>query len=322
MSRTLRSALALVAFVATVRFAGAQTTAPARTAIVVAPTTPVTMVAFYYALNQKMFEQAGLDVTVQPATSGAASLTGVVAGATQIGWSNLLTLSIARSKGVPIQLIAPASIHVTVPADRWDPDGTVIVAPDSAVKTAQDLEGRTVAVSSLADLYGLSMNAWLEKAGADPAKVKFVEIPQPAMLAAVLEKRVDAATLAMPFQLAAQAAGARSIGNQFDAIGANWLTGAWVAAEPWLAQHRDAAIQFARVLRTAAAYTNSHQDQLAPTIASFTKLPEDTVRKMPAVQIPLSLRPAALQPIINVGVKYHAIAAPFNAQDFIYPGVP
>ena len=300
--------------------AGAQATG--RTSIVVAPTTPVTMVAFYYALNQKMFEQAGLDVTVQAAPSGAASLTSVVAGATQIGWSNLLTLSIAHAKGVPIGVIAPASLHVTVPADQWDPDGTIIVAGDSPVKTAKDLEGRIVAVSSLTDLYAISMSAWLEKAGVDPSKVKFVEIPQPAMLAAVTERRVDAATLAMPFQLAARTAGARSIGNQFDAIGANWITGAWVAAEPWLSQHRDAAIQFARVMRASAAYTNAHYDQLAPTIAAFTKMPEDLVRKMPHVQIPLSLRAAELQPIVNVGTKYHVIPAPFNAQDFIFPGVP
>jgi NitT/TauT family transport system substrate-binding protein len=322
----MRRSEALVALVGAALLASAdrsaaQSTRP-RTAIVVSPITVIGMVNLYYAVNTGMFERAGLDVTVVPAASGAAGLTSVVGGAAQISFANVLTLSIAHAKGIPVRLLAPGGQHTAAPAGQWDVDGTGLVAPDSPVRTPKDLEGRVVAVASLGDLFAVAVHAWLENAGADVNKVKFVELPPAAMLAALLDKRVDASTLGMPFQTAAKAAGARSIGNQFDAIGRSSLTGAWFANASWVEQHHDAAVQFATVMRNAAEYTNTHPDQMIATMAGFTKLPEDTVRTMPRQQIPLGLQTSGIQPIIDAAAKYHVIPAPFNARDFMVAGVP
>jgi hypothetical protein len=43
---------------------------------------------------------------------------------------------------------------------------------------------------------------------------------------------------------------------------------------------------------------------------------------MPRQQIPLSLLPSGIQPIIDAAARYHVIPAPFSARDFMVAGVP
>lgn len=276
------------------------------------------MVALYYGVQQGIFERAGLDVTVQPAATGAAAMTAVVGGAVNIGYTNTLALTIARAKGIPVLLLSPGAQYNTNV-----PHAVLIVAADATLKTAKDLEGRTVAVAGLHDLLGVSVVAWLEKAGIDSGKVKFVELTLGTMLSALQSKRVDAAVSYEPFLSAATGSGAAKVfAKPYDAIGPAFLTGAWFALEPWIAQHRDAVLRFAALLGQTAQYADNHYDELVPLIASYSKLPPETLRKMVKVNVPPTLTAAMLQPVIETAAKYREIPASFRAQEMILPGVP
>jgi ABC-type nitrate/sulfonate/bicarbonate transport system substrate-binding protein len=99
-------------------------------------------------------------------------MTAVVADAAQIGFSNVLALSIAHQRQIPVQLLAPG-----VEYDSNAPNVALLVARDSQITTAKQCENAVVAVTGLHDLLALATEAWLAKSGVDPGKVKFVEIP-------------------------------------------------------------------------------------------------------------------------------------------------
>lgn len=295
--------------------ASAQTT---RTSIVLAPIASTDMAEAFYAVQSGMFERAGLDVTIVQAPTGAAAVTSVLGGAAQIGYTNSLGATIAHGKGIPIVLLAPGALYRTA-----IPHAVLLVPADSALKTPRDLEGRTVAVAGLHDLLGISVVTWLDKNGIDPGKVKFVEMPPATMQAALEAKRIDAAASYEPFLSAATRAGsARVFAKPYDAIGLSFLTGAWFALAPWVNEHKAAAITFARVLDQSSQYVNGHYDELTPLIASFTKLPPETLRSMVKLYTPPGLTAAALQPVVDVAARAHEIPASFPAGDMILTGVP
>lgn len=283
---------------------------------VVVPTTAETL-PFYYAMQQGLFEKAGLSITVTTASSGSMATAAVVGGAAQAGSSNVLSEIQAHAKGIPIVLLAPAGEY-----DPALPNNEIFVTAASPIKAPKDLEGRTMAVASLHDLLALSTHAWLDKEGVDAAKIRFVELAPAEMVTALMSGRVDVIHVYEPFRGAAERAGARVLVAPYTAIGRDFLFSVWFANATWASEHKDAALAFARVMHDAAVYTNAHYDDLIPLVSSYTKMSPDDLRATRRVKVATSLRPALIQPVIEAAAKYHEIAAPFPAQEMIFPGAP
>lgn len=298
------------------RLGPAQTTA--LMPLTVAPILSSDQVAFFYALQQGLFKNAGLDVTVQQAASGSAALTSVVAGAAQIGYSNPLSLVVAYSKNIPVELVSPGQQY-----DSNNAHAKLLVAANSPIANAKDLEGHIVAITGLHDLLALAIAAYMTAGGADSTKVKYVEMPGSAMLAALQAQRVDAILIYEPFMSSAESTGTtRLLAKPLDAISPNFAAGAWFTFGPWAKTHRDVIARFTRVMSQASQYSNTHYDDLVPTIAGYSKMPVETLKKLVRFKIPPSLAASAFQPVIDVAAHYHEIAAPFRAQEMMPSSQP
>lgn len=295
--------------------AGAQT--PARVPITVLLTTTADSIPFYYAQQQGMFERAGLDVTATIVTSGSVASAAVIGGSAQIGSSNIFTVMQAHQRGIPLVLIAAAGQH-----DPSSPNSELFVHRESAVRTAKDLEDKTVAVVSLHDLQTLSTRALIEATGGDSTKVKFLEIPQSAMLEALSQKRVDGIVAYEPFRTADEASGVvRSLGAPFSAISRDMIYTAWIAMAPWVSQNRPIASRFVGVIRQATEYTNAHYFELIPLLAQVTKLPVETLQKSHRIKDAMILNPAWIQPVIDAAAKFKELTSGFPASEIIASGL-
>jgi NitT/TauT family transport system substrate-binding protein len=309
--------IALVLFLAMLLppAAGAQT---ARTAITISAVAPTDTLPFYYAIREGLFEKAGFDLTVIPSTSGATSILAVSGGAAQFGYGNAVSVTQAFLKGLPIQIAFPGGAY-----DTNAPNAQIAVAADSPVRTAKELEGKTLSVTGLHDLLSLGARAWLDKNGVDTANVKFVEIAPAAMAAALTQKRIDAAVMYEPFLSAALAGGTvRTIGKPYDAIAPHFMPSVWFGNTTWMTEHREATMRLAQVMFQAQAYTNAHYEELIPLIADFSKLSPETLRKTPVVKVFPTLQPPMLQPLLDTAVKYKELSRPVRAQELFFPGVP
>lgn len=312
MKRT--TALGLIgAAAAAPQLAGAQTAATIKAAGVAEESaTPV-----LWGIQSGAFRRAGLDVSLEAQTSGAAVTAGVVGGSYQIGKSSIVPLIIAFSKKIPIKIVAAGGLYRSAA-----PNIALVVPTASPLRTAADLNGKVVGVSSPDDLYALGLKAWMDRNGGKPESVKFIAVPQSEIEAALAAGRIDAGASGMP-QLQAQldSGKARVFCDMCDAIAPVFMFSAWFSSDQTIATQAAHVAAFARAERAAAAYVNDHHAQTVPLLASFTHVEPAVIAKMIRAQMGTAPDPKYIQPVVDVCARYGVIAQTFDAKTMIAPGV-
>lgn len=252
----------------------------------------------YYAEDLGYFKAAGLDVKITNMTASPPIVAAVASGAADIGFSVVTSTAVAHERGIPVRFIAPGAMWVTA-------NGTaqLVAAKDSPLTTAANFNGKTIAVTGLADLTYYGTYAWLQKNGGDPASVKWVELPFPQMAAAVETHRVDGAMIAEPFLEAARPQ-VKFVAAVDDAIAPRFMSTGWIATNAWIKAHPAEAAKFAEVMHRTAIWANAHQKESAQILLRHTRISPETAATMSRVEYAMSLDPKLLQLSIDAAAKY------------------
>ncbi len=270
-----------------------------------------------YGVQSGIFRRAGINVDLTPQGSGSAVTAGVVGGSYQVGKSSIVPLIIAMSKKIPIKLVAPGGIYRSTA-----PNIAMIVSSDSPIKTAADLNGKTIGVSSPDDLYTLGLKAWVDKNGGNAASLKLLSLPQAEIEAALAQKRIDAGSSGMPqLQAALDGGKVRVLCDMCDAIAGTFMFSAWFSSEQTIASRHADIAAFVRAERQAAAYTNAHPADAVAALAAFTKIEPAIITKMVRVQNGTALDPKLIQPAIDVCARYNVIPERFEAPTMFATGI-
>lgn len=266
-----------------------------------------------YGQSAGIFKSAGLEVQLQALGSGSATAAAVAGGAIDIGKSSLTTLISAHARGVPFVIVAPASIY-----SETSPVAGFVVAKDSPIASARDLNGKTVSASSLKDLISLATQAWIDAGGGDSKTVHFIEIPSSAVSAALAQKRIDGATVVTPALAETLDSGnAKLLGRSFSAIAKHFLIAGWFTTSDFLAKHPETVRRFVGALHQAAAYTDAHRAETVALLANYSHIAPETIRRMVRSTAGSVLDPKDIQPIIDAALKYKIIDKTFAAQELI-----
>lgn len=255
----------------------------------------------YYATQLGYFTKAGLDVTMTTMNNTPSIVAAVVSGALDVGYTTIDSVASIHSHGIPVVVIAPATDYI-------DPltlkTAGVLVRPDSPIKTAKDLAGKTVAVPALHSLGTTGASAWIDANGGDSSTVSYVEIPFPAEPAALATGRVDGIFEVEPF-FGAAAKTNRVLFYGYDAISKHFLLNLFVTTPAWAKAHADVVNRFASVIHQANVWANAHHDLSAPMLAEFTKIPVATINDMVRSHYAEDLTAALMQPGIDASAKYN-----------------
>jgi len=267
----------------------------------------------YYADDLGFFAKAGLTVQIQPGQNGAAIAASVAGNAVDIGYADIGALAKAHTRGIDFSIIAPAAL--------WDasaPVNAIMVAKSSTVRSAKDLNGKTIAVPGLGTSASFGMFAWLDANGADSSTVKFIELPYAAMPAALDAGRIDAAHVAEPF-LSAAKDHARILASADDTLGKEYLRTVWFVRTSWAAEHPDLVARFATVMRQTAVWANDKRNQAktAAILVKHTKIDPSVVASMTRARYGENLDPALLEPEIELNAKYDHFTS-FPPEELIY----
>ena len=223
----------------------------------------------YYAQELGFFTKHGLNVTLKQLRNGATIAAAVASGDLQTGCSTILQLVQARGRALPFSLIAAGAIH----------DGRVAhtvglaVAASSKVTAPKELNGKTVAVSTLNGLDQLIAAVLVDKNGGDSSTLKFVELTPPSMLEALAQGRIDAASMEDP-ELSAAGKAIRSLGDGEDAIAQRFVTTAWFSNSDWIAKNSSTAQRFAQAIFEAGAWANANTDKAAVILQKYLHFTE------------------------------------------------
>jgi NitT/TauT family transport system substrate-binding protein len=267
----------------------------------------------FYARELGMFKRAGLDVDITTFPSGGAAASALVGGAVDISISDTLTMVEAHSRNVPLTYLAPATVYT-----KALPAYALLVGADSPIRVARDFNGKTVATNALKNILQVPTEAWIDNNGGDSKTVKFIEVPFPTMGAAILDGRIDAASISEPFITNALDSGKfRMISVSERNVAPEFMFSGWTTTTDYAAAHPDTIKKFVAVMLESARWGNANRPQSAQILVGVNKMSPEVAAKMMRSYYGEKLSGALLQPVIDAAVKYGAIASSFPAAEII-----
>jgi len=231
----------------------------------------------YLGIDQGFFQERDLNVKVQTVQGGAAIVPGVVSGDFQFGFSNVTSLLLAQSEGLPLKIVAAGdSSNGKQGADF----SGVVVPKGSDIQDAAGLAGKTVAVNTLKNIGDTTVRQSVEKAGGDPGAVKFVELGFPDMPAALAKGQVDAAWLVEPFLTIGKDQGGTDIASNLVDTQKNLMIAAYFTSEEVLASDPDLVDRFTAAVNESLKYADQNPDAVREIIQSYTDIPADVANRI------------------------------------------
>lgn len=275
-------------------------------------------VALLMGIEQGFFEEEGLNVTTTPAATGAAGVTQLINGQTQVALGGLSATITAVTQDIPVLFVSGGV------ADHDDPNGTqyqTIVADDSDIESFADLEGKTVAVNSLKCCWEFWMREAVDKDGGDQSKVNFVQLAFPDAVTALRSGDVDAISTLQPFATNLRNDGFRDIGDSaaiaFDNPEASntmyFMSKQFVDANPTVVERWRAALQ------KSADYANSHPDETLQAIAAQTKTDPAKLAEVPLPMYVAEVDRDAVEAEAGFLVKYGVIEEAPSLDELVAP---
>ncbi|MER5894028.1 ABC transporter substrate-binding protein [Streptomyces sp. NPDC001876] len=262
---------------------------------------PIVDVAPVYLGKEKGFySERGIDLTLVGAQGGAAIVPGVVSGQFQFGFSNVTSLMIAADKNVPVEAVANGV--ASTGEDGKDFAG-IVVKGNSPLKTAKDLEGKKVAVNTLKNIGDTSVRESVRKAGGDPSKVGFVELPFDQMAAALDGGQVDAAWVVEPALATVKGKGGRVIASNFVDLAPDLTVALYFTSQQYARKNPELVKKFQEATRESLAYADSHPDEVRKILTTYTKIPESTLQAMTLPKWPAEPNRASLETLGRLGER-------------------
>lgn len=114
----------------------------------------------FYAQEKGLFKDAGLSVELSMFTNGGSVTQGMLGGAIDVGVTNSGSMSSAHVRGLPLYLLACGAMYS--PAS---PIAHLIVNKTLGIKTAKDLTGRTLGVSTSREMIQATAMQWIDRNG-------------------------------------------------------------------------------------------------------------------------------------------------------------
>jgi NitT/TauT family transport system substrate-binding protein len=266
----------------------------------------------YYGVDRGFFKAAGLDVQVQSFPGGGAVMAAFAGGALEMGCANVGAQANAHFHGIPLTMVAGGGLY-----SSKSPTTVLAVAKNSPLKTAKDLNGKTVGVSTLKDLQQASVMKWVDANGGDSSTLKFIEIPVPAMAPALVAGRIDGSCLLEP-SLTFAKNDIRIFGKCYDAITKSLMITTHFANNEWLEKNPGLAKAFVGALKQTADWANKNHGASGDILAKITKIAPATIAQMNRVVYTSNLEIATIQPVIDATAEYKFLPKTFDVSEMFW----
>jgi NitT/TauT family transport system substrate-binding protein len=262
---------------------------------------PITDVApIYLGVAKGFFAKQDLELTLQTAQGGAELVTPVMTGQREFGFSNISSLLIAQTRGLDIVAVAAGASSTGEPGRDF---GAIIAPGDSPLKSAKDLDGKTVAVNNVKNIGDTSVKAAVRKAGGDDQKVKFVELAFPDMPAALNNKLVDAAWIVEPFLSVAQGQGAKVLAWNLVDTAPNLMIAVYFTSGKYAKEHADIVRRFQAAMNESLAYADSHSEEVRAIVPTYTRISKQLIGKLTLPRWPTDMNRNSTETLAELSLR-------------------
>jgi NitT/TauT family transport system substrate-binding protein len=276
---------------------------------------PIADVApLYLGMKKGFFKDEQLTIEPQLAEGGAAITPAVLSGDFQIGFSNTISLLIAASKDLPVQIISQG---VLAGKDRSEAWADLLVLKDGPIKQPSDLEGKTIAVNTLNNICEVTIKASLEKDGVAVDQLEFAEVPFPDMNAALEQGRVDAACVVEPFVSQGKAGKARGIDPFYIRTAPDLTVATYFTSTQYAEENADVVDRFVGAMNRSLEYAQSNPDEVRDILLEYTEIPPEAADQ---IKLPIwrtDLNEPSIELLAELSQKYGLIEEPPDLETLI-----
>lgn len=268
----------------------------------------------YLGDKQGFFKDEGLQLDIQTATGGAAIVPGVVSGSFDFAFSNLISVMVAKDKGLDLKFVANG---VSTTGEVGNDIGGVVVPAGSGITSAKDLAGKTVSVNNLSNIGDTTIKSVIEKDGGDPSGVKFVEVAFPDAPAALANKQVDAAWILEPFLSKAVAEGGTIVSSNFVEMSPELDIAGYFTKADTITGKAELTEKFTRAMNKSLEYAQAHPQEVRDIVGTYTKIDDATRAKMILPRYRVEFNQDAFKTLGDAAAKYGTLTKAPNAGDLL-----
>jgi NitT/TauT family transport system substrate-binding protein len=276
---------------------------------------PIADVApLYLGIDKGFFKEEQLTIKPQLAEGGAAITPAVVSGDFQIGFSNTISLLIAASEDLPVQIISQGVLGGKSEEQAW---ADLLVLKDGPIKEPKDLEGKTIAVNTLKNICEVTIKASLEQENVAVDTLEFTEVPFPDMNAALEAGRVDAACVVEPFVSQGKAGKARGIAPFYVRTAPDLTVATYFTSTQYAEENADVVDRFVQAMNKSLTYADSHPDEVRKVLLDYTEIPPEAAE---AIELPVwrpDLNEPTIEKLSELSVKYGLIEEQPDLEELI-----
>ena len=276
---------------------------------------PIADVApLYLGIDKGFFKEQQLTIKPQLAEGGAAITPAVVSGDFQIGFSNTISLLIAASEDLPVQIISQGVLGGKSEEQAW---ADLLVLKDGPIKEPKDLEGKTIAVNTLKNICEVTIKASLEQENVAVDTLEFTEVPFPDMNAALEAGRVDAACVVEPFVSQGKAGKARGIAPFYVRTAPDLTVATYFTSTQYAEENADVVDRFVQAMNKSLTYADSHPDEVRKVLLDYTEIPPEAAE---AIKLPVwrpDLNEPTIEKLSELSVKYGLIEEQPDLEELI-----
>jgi len=220
-------------------------------------------------IKQGFFAAQGIEIKKNVLQSGNDIVLALANHNGEIGYLGYVPMMIARTQGIPIQLVSASEVEGTNEADNWQ---NIMVKGSSSIRSAADLAGKTIAVNALKGVGEVMIKAALKKLGVDPNSPKLLALGFGTMRTALNNGQVDAFWAPEPFvSQGLNLDGDRIVMAPGPVLGKYWPIGGYGALDSWVSQNPQLAKSFRDAINESLAYAQSHPDEVRALLPPGTQ---------------------------------------------------
>jgi NitT/TauT family transport system substrate-binding protein len=280
---------------------GGGASSPGRPDEVTVGVIPILDVApIYLGVKKGFFEKRNMNLKLEQAEGGAAIVPAVMSEQYQFGFSNAVSLLLARSQGLPVKAVSNGNNSTGEDGKDF---AALMVKADSPIKTAADLEGKTVAANTLKNIVDTSVRASVRKAGGDPKQVKFAALPFPEQPAALASGQVDAVFVVEPFQQAVLAEGGRKIASSYVDAAPDLTVAMYFASQQLIGENPDLVKRFTDAMQESLSYADSHPDEAREIIGEYTEIAPEVIEKVTLPKWPADINEESVRELADLALE-------------------
>ncbi|MEX0732020.1 MAG: ABC transporter substrate-binding protein [Aquisalimonadaceae bacterium] len=241
---------------------------------------PIVDVApLYAAIKQGYFEEQGLEVDPSPVAGGAAGIPGLIGGAYDIVFTNVVSAVLASTQGIDLKMIAPGSR-----AGTDDPDlAAIMVRKDSGISSAGDLSGKSMAVNTKNNVIWLFAREWVDQAGGDANRVTYREVPFPQMIDALKGRQVDSVFVVEPFYaFGRNDPDIEFLSHPYVDVQPNVDVAQYIALDHFIRDNPETVERFAKAIKKGVQWVNDNRGTPAfgELVGSYSRLSPEMVEQI------------------------------------------